>query len=313
MKKLVFLLLLLPWISVSQEYVDLFRIGYSQTFNNEFEVENSSTRVKSFDAGLTIPIVINKNHAFITGADFSVNNLQLFPDAEFTSLYSTNLKLGLASTWSEKWSTTFVLLPKIASDYKNISSEDFYFGGFALLKLKKNENLKYRFGIYATQEAFGIFTTPILGWYYLSPNKRFEMDMSLPITADVSYQLGLATVGVDYFGIGRSYNVHYKNAPTVYADLSSLEFAGYVQFNTLEESVLLRAKLGYSSNNYEVYAEGEKIDLGVSAFSFGDDRTQINPSLNGGIFFKVEAIYRFHFGENSENEKMEKVGAQLKY
>jgi len=297
LRKNVFLFLLLPWISFSQEYVDLLRIGYGQTFNNDFEDIESSTYVKSFEAGITFPIVFNENHALITGADLSRNNLQLFPDAEYTSLYSTNLKLGLASTWTEKWSTTIVLLPKIASDYKNISTDDFYFGGFALLKLKKNENLKYRFGVYASQEAFGLFTTPILGWYYLSPNKRFEMDMSLPISADISYKLGVTSLGMDYFGIGRSYNVHYENLPTVYADLSSLEFAGYLQFNALEESVLLRAKLGYSSNNYEVYAEGEKMNLGVSAFSFGDDRTQLNPSLNGGIFFKLEAIYRFHIRE----------------
>lgn len=294
MKKPLLLLLLLPLFGAAQEYVDILRIGYGQTFNNNFEGTDSSTSVKSFEAGFTFPIVLNVNQALITGADFSRNNLQLFPEAEFTSLYSTNLKLGLASTWSEKWSSTIVLLPKLASDYKNISGDDFYFGGFALLKLKKNENLKYRFGVYASQEAFGFFTTPILGWYYLSPNKRFEMDMSLPISADVSYKLGITTVGVDYFGIGRSYNVHYENSPTLYADLSSLEFAGYLQFNALEESVLLRAKLGYSSNNYEMYAEGEKMDLGVSAFSFGDDRTQLNPALNGGIFLKFEAIYRFH-------------------
>ena len=300
MRKIIFLILLVPWVFFSQEYVDLFRIGYGQTFNNNFEGADSSTYVKSFDAGFIFPVVLNENHALITGADFSRNNLQLFPEAEFTSLYSTNLKLGMASTWSEKWSTTLVLLPKIASDYKNISGNDFYFGGFALLKLKKNENLKYRFGVYATQEAFGFFTTPILGWYYLSPNRRFEMDMSLPISADVSYKFGITSVGIDYFGIGRSYNVHYKHAPTVYADLSSLEFAGYLQFNALEESVLLRAKLGYSSNNYEVYADGEKIDLGVSAFSFGDDRTQLNPSLDGGFFFKLEGIYRFHIRENSK-------------
>ncbi|SRX73176.1 DUF6268 family outer membrane beta-barrel protein [Aequorivita antarctica] len=303
MKRLLLLTFLFPFFSSAQEYVDLFRIGYGQTFENSFEGVDSNTSVKSFEAGFTFPVVLNENHALITGADFSSNNLQLFPEAEYTSLYSTNIKLGLASTWSEKWSTTIVLLPKIASDYKNISSNDFYMGGFALLKLKKNENLKYRFGVYASQEAFGLFTTPILGWYYLSPNKRFEMDMSLPISADVSYKLGITTIGVDYFGIGRSYNVHYENLPTLYADLSSLEFASYLQFNALEESVLLRAKLGYSSNNYEMYAEGDKIDLGISAFSFGDERTQLNPSLNGGIFFKFEAIYRFHIKEKSKAQE----------
>lgn len=301
MKRLLYLFLLFPFIISAQEYVDLFRIGYGQTFNNNFEGVDSNTNVESFEVGFTLPVVFNKNHALITGADFSFNKLQLYPKAEYTSLYSTNLKLGMASTWSEKWSSTIVLLPKIASDYRNITSNDFYFGGFVLLKLKKNENLKYRFGIYASQEAFGLFTTPILGWFYLSPNKRFEMDMSLPISADISYKLGATTLGLDYFGIGRNYNIQYENAPSQYADLSSLEFSGYLQFNTFEESVLLRAKLGYSSNDYEMYAKGDKMDLGVSAFSFGDNRTQLNPSISGGVFLKFEAIYRFHIAENSKN------------
>ncbi len=274
--------------------MDLFRIGYGQTLNNNFKDSDSDTNVDFFDVGFTFPIVLNDNHALITGADFSFNKVQLFPESTFSNLYSTNLKLGIASTWSEKWSTTIVLLPKIASDYHDISSDDFFLGAFALLKLKKNENLTYRFGFYGSQEAFGLFTTPILGWYYLSPNKRFEMDMSLPIAADVSYKLGATTVGIDYFGIGRSYNVHYENKKTLYADLSSLEFASYLQFNALQKCVLLRAKVGYSTNKYEMYAEGEKIDLGLSAFSFGDNRTQLNPTLSGGVFLKLEAIYRFH-------------------
>ena len=298
MKKLLFLTLFFPFFTSAQEYVDIFKIGYGQTLNNNFEGVDSSTNVEFFEAGFTFPVVLNENHTFITGADFSLNSVQLFPETEYSNLYSTSLVLGMASTWSEKWSTTIILLPKIASDYKNISSNDFYFGGFAILKLKKNENFKYKFGVYASQEAFGLFTTPILGWYYLSTNKRFMMDMSLPISADINYKFGATTIGIDYFGIGRSYNVHYENKPTIYADLSSLEFAGYFQFNVLEESILLRAKVGYSSNNYEMYAEGQEIDVGVSAFSFGDDRTQLNPSINGGVFLKVEAIYRFHIKES---------------
>src|SRR5690606_14628297 len=98
----------------AQEYVDLFRIGYGQTFNNNFEGTDSSTNVEFFDVGFTLPVVLNENHALITGVDFTLNNVQLFPEAEYSNLFSTNLKLGMASTWSEKWSTTIVLLPKIA-------------------------------------------------------------------------------------------------------------------------------------------------------------------------------------------------------
>lgn len=298
MKKIYLLLFLLPFSTFAQEYVDLLRIGYGQTFNNDFEGTGESTFVKSFDADLTIPVVINEKHAFITGAVYSRNNLQLFPNAESTSLHSTIVKFGLASTYNEKWSSTLVFLPKIASDYVNSSGEDIYFGGVALLKYQKNEHLKYRFGFYGSTEAFGFFTTPIIGWYYLSPNSKFEMDVSLPIAADVNYTFGITTLGFDYVGIGRSFRIT-ENDAEVYADVSSLEFASYLQFNALEKSVLLRAKLGYSSNNYEIYQEGEKIDLGLSAFSFGDDRTQLNPTLSGGLFLRFEAIYRFDISEDS--------------
>jgi len=300
LRKFSLLILLLPLFVAAQSYVDLFKIGYGQTFNNNFEGTTSSTQVKSFEVGLTFPVVLNEKHALITGFDFNSNNLQLFPNTEFTGLYSTTLKLGLASTYNEKWSSTIVLLPKIASDYENISGDDFYIGGFALLKLKKKENLIYRFGFYGTTEAFGFFTTPIIGWYYLSHNTKFEMDMSLPIAADINYCLGAATIGVDYYGIGRSFNITKEGAPSVYADLSSLEFASYIQFNTLQKSVLLRAKFGYSSNNFEVYQQGEKIDLGLSGFSFGDDRTQLNPEIQGGLFLRFEAIYRFHLVHEKE-------------
>lgn len=311
MKNRLLIIFLFPLFSFSQEYVDIFRINYGQTFKNEFKQADGSTHIKCFEAGFTLPFPINTSHAFITGADFSYNNLQLFPDAKFTDLYSTTLKLGMVSNWSEKWSTTIVLLPKLASNYQDISSDDFFMGGIAILKLKKKENLRYRFGLYASMEAYGLFTTPIFGWYYLSPNNRFEMDMSLPITADVSYKLGGVSIGMDYFGIGRSFNLHTKNSPPIYADLSSLEFAGYLQFRPFNESILLRTKLGYSSNDYEVYAKGDKIDLGISAVSLGDNRTQLNPSIIGSLFFRLEMIYRYDLKNKKENSPPQQSNKSL--
>lgn len=300
MKPLLFLLFLTTIYAQSQEYVDLFRIGYGQTFNNNFEGTSSSTQVDTFEADLIFPLPLSATQTLITGGSFSKNRLQLFPEAAFSNLFSTTLKLGLVSTYSSKWSSTMVLLPKLASDYQNITSDDLYFGGFALLKYQKKENLLFRFGAYGSQEAFGIFATPIFGWYYISDNGKFEMDMSLPIAADINYTFGAITVGMDYFGIGRSFNITEENVPESYVDLSSLEFAGYVQFNTYENSVLLRAKLGYSSNDYEVYTQEDNIDFGISAFSFGDDRIQLNPTINGGVFLKFEAIYRFQLSKKEE-------------
>lgn len=306
MKNILLSILFLSFTLHAQDYVDIVKVGYGQTFNNNFEGSTHHTSIKSFDVDLTYPIVLSEQNALITGIAFSQNNLQLYPEANFTNLYSSTLKIGLASTLNDLWSTTVVLLPKFASDYQNITKDDFYMGGFAILKYKKKENLIYRFGIYSSSEAFGLYATPIIGWYYLSPNQRFEMDMSLPISGEMNYNVGVATIGFDYFGIGRSFRLYESNDQSnSYVDLSSLEFSSYVQLNTLENSVLFRAKFGYSSNDYEVYADDNTIDFGLAAFTFGDDRSQLNPNLKGGLFVKFEAIYRFQI--KKEKTEIEKI------
>lgn len=303
LKRILLIILFTGPLVSSQNYVDLMRIGYGQTFNNDFEGTSDGTHINTFEADLTFPVIISEKQVFITGGSFSKNRLQLYPNAPFKNLFSTTLKLGLASTYSIRWSTTLVVLPKIASDYDNVTTKDLYVGGFALLKYQKTENLIYRFGAYGSQEAFGFFATPIVGWYYLSSDQKFEMDMSLPISADINYALGTITLGMDYFGIGRSFNTTDNDATKVYVDLSSLEFAGYIQFNTFEKSILIRAKVGYSSNNFELYNQGDKIDLGLSAFSFGDNRTQLNPHMQGGAFLKFEAVYRFQLLPGKEKKE----------
>lgn len=296
MKAYFFVIFLASCYCSAQDYIDILRLGYGNSFNNTFDITNSSTNIGSYEADLTFPIVLNEKNALITGAIYSKTWLQLFPEAENIHLNRTVLKIGLATTFSEKYSSTIVLLPKITSDYIDISGSDFYFGGLAIFKYKKKENLKYRFGIYASQEAFGLFTTPIIGWYYLSQNKKFEMDMTLPISADVNYKFEKFTVGIDYFGIGGSYKLHQENLNNQHAAVATLNLASYLQFEIYKD-ILLRGKLGYTTSNYEVYANNDKIDLGIAAFKFGDDRTQLNPTISGSAYFKVEVIYRYNIAK----------------
>ncbi len=242
------------------------------------------------------PVVINKKNTFITGIDFYSTSIRLFPKARLSHLYSTTLKIGWATTFSEKWSATFVLVPKIASDYQNITSGDVYLGGVALVKLKKTNHLKYRFGFYASTEAFGLFTTPIVGLYYKSPNRRFEIDASLPISATVNYSLAKFIVGFDYVGLGRSYKL--VTTPKVYVEQSSLEFSTFIQINPVAKSFLIRAKFGITTNEHEVYVIGDKIDFKISAFEFGNKRTLVNTSLSMAFFFRIQGIYRFTISKN---------------
>ena len=305
MKQLIFCLVFLPITLIAQEYVDVFKFGYSYSDQAKFKDTNENTPIKAFNAAVTLPIELSSKHVFLTGIDFSSHNLWLSPEYnQSTTLYNTIVKVGLATTFTEKWSTTLVLLPKIASDYKTISGDDFNFGIYALAKLKKSEYFKFRFGLYASTELFGVFATPIFGAYYLSPNKRFEIDASLPITAAVNYHFESVTVGFDYFAIGRSYNISQGTPTIVYVDQRPIEASTYIQFGLAENSILLRAKVGYSSNTNEVYAQGDRLNYRISAFSFGDNRTQLNPDILSSIFFKFEAIYRIHLKKNNATSKI---------
>jgi hypothetical protein len=305
LKQFIFYLLFFPLPLLAQEYVDILKIGYSNTSEAKFKDTNENTPINGFNAAVTLPIELNSKHIFLTGIDFSSQNLWLSPEySQSTTLYNTLLKVGLATTFSEKWSTTLVLLPKIASDYKTISGDDFNFGIYAIAKLKKSEYFKFRFGLYASTELFGVFATPIFGAYYLSPNKRFEIDASLPITAAVNYHFESVTVGFDYFAIGRSYNISQETPTLVYVDQRPIEASTYIQFGLAENSILLRAKLGYSSNTNEVYAQGDRLNYRISAFSFGDNRKQLNPDILSSVFFKFEAIYRIHLKKNNATSKI---------
>ena len=302
MKKFLFLLLLgATSLCYGQDYVDLFVLNYGQTSETDFEDGTGSTSRDILEATLTIPIPINENHAIITGLDFNQSNLEVSAASGNVNLYSTTLQLGWSGTINEKWSATVVMLPKIASDYEQIDGDDFYFGGFGILKLKKRENFFYKFGAYASSEAFGVFAVPIVGLYYLSPNEKFEANVSFPIAVNMNYKLGdRSKLGLDYVGIGRSFRLTTDGQKDTYIQQGNLEFAAYYEYGLFNNTILLRLMAGYVTNDFELYNENETYDLGLAAFRFGDDRTQLNADIDSGFYAKVGLRYRFYLNKDKE-------------
>lgn len=295
MKKLLFI----SFLSVSsfcnsQGFVDLFSINYGKSAATTYDNSFQTTTITNFDANLTFPIKLNEKRAIITGMDFSNNNLQLFPEENYINLYLTRIKAGININHSEHWSGTYMLLPKLSSDYINLGFDDFYMGGVAVLKYKKSENFSYKFGLYASNEAFGLFISPLIGLYYLSPSARFEMNLYLPNDADLNYRLTSKTkVGFDFVARGKSFKLTTDGLRSSYVENNSLEFSSYLQNNSLNKNVLIRLKIGFSTNTFEVYPINQKIDFATPLFKFGDNRTQLNSNLSSSAFIKIEAIYRF--------------------
>ena len=294
MKKSVLIsaLLLCANFSNAQNYVDLARFHYSNTPQNNFDSIGGATQVEDFGLDVTLPIQLNDSNAILTGFTLDQITTQYHPLEPYKTVSSINLKVGFNKKHSSKWSGTYLLLPKLASDFKNITKKDFQFGALALMKYHKKENLNYSAGLYYNSELFGPFIVPLLGLYYKSKNEKFEANLTLPIWADVNYQLNkFMKVGANFAAFVRSYHL---GEDAKYLVKKSNDVFGYLQFN-LTKSILLQTKTGYTiGRSYKVYNDNDIVDFGFSAFRFGDERTVLNPTFKDGLVFKMRLIYRFH-------------------
>jgi len=293
-KTIQLLFLILPFLVSAQEFIDLFSINYGKSQKTTFEESAVNTSISTFQTNLILPIVINEKYTAVTGVNFSSYSLQLFPNSNNNHLYSTNLRAGVMVNHSEHWSGIYLFLPKVASDYIDVSSEDVYLGGLALLKYKRNESFGYGVGLYGSTEAYGMSMTPVGTLYYHSPDKRFEMNFFLPNDADINYRLTDKTrIGVDFLGHGNSYKLTTDNIRSTYVENNSIDFSSYVQRSVFDKKVLLRLKVGYTLNEFRVYPIDQKLDLQILALKFGDNRTLLLENKSNTFLLKMEAIYRF--------------------
>lgn len=275
----------------AQDYVDLIKNHYAISPGNNYDSIDGKTDVEEFGTDITLPIVLKNENVFITGLTAEQINLKLHPLSNKKSISSFTLKLGYQIKHSEKVSGTYMLLPKLASDFKKFSSSDFQIGALALFKIKKSELFKYNAGLYYNNELFGPFIVPLFGFYYKSENKKFEANFTLPIWADINYSLNdWLNIGTNFSAFVRSYHLSQSNA---YVVKKTNEIFSYLQFK-IKKSFILQTKVGYSiGRSYQAYSDGDKTDFGLSAFRFGDDRTTLNPTFNDGLIYRVRLLYRF--------------------
>ena len=120
------------------------------------------------------------------------------------------------------------------------------------------------------------------------------MSVTFPTDFDLNYSATPKTkIGFDYSAIGKSYRITTENSQSSYVENNSLQFSAYIQNNSLYKNILFRIKVGVSTNEYDVYSINEKVNFRVSAFKFGDHRTQLNEKLSSSPFIMLESIYRF--------------------
>ncbi len=291
------LLLFLVINTFGQKYVDIAKFYYGNTAMNYFENSDSSTRIKELGLDLTIPIVINPSDALLTGLIYERIQTKLFESDPEETISVLGLRMGLSKKHSDKWSGTYLLIPKLASDFESIGKRDFQIGAIALMKYTKRDDLNYKLGVYYNSELFGPFIVPLFGLYYLSPDKKFETNLTLPFLADMNYKLhDRLHVGVNFFGQIRTYhltNISSTNSSPGYVLKATNDLYGYLKFN-LSKGLSIQTRVGYSlGRSYRVYEDTDKITFGSVLLKVGDDRQQLNTDFSNGFVFQATLLYRF--------------------
>ena len=294
---LILLYCLNTFFIFSQNYVDLLKVNFNTTNFNTFDSSSSKTQVNELMLDFTIPIKLNEKTSLISGLIYENIQTKLFEDGNVKTFGSTTLKVGANKLINDRWSATAVLLPKIASDYKSISGKDIQFGAIGIMKYKKSDNKNFKFGLYYNSELFGPFFVPMIGMYYLSPNKKFETNIMLPLQADVNYKLiPFINVGLNFNGQIRSYHLTdvTPSFKSTYIARSTNELYAYLKFNATK-NISITIKVGQSiGRTYKVFDEGDKVTFGLPATFIGGKRQQLNTNFSNGMIFQATLLYRFN-------------------
>ena len=286
------------FLGFSQNYFDIVNLTYTNTPPNDFEISNSQTTVEEFALELNFPIIINEKTILLTGLFANKTRVNLDVNMPSSNLNVLGLNFGINKTFNDKWSSIFMIFSKIASDKIKLSNDNLQLGFLSLFTNKKRDDLKYKYGVYANTEKYGLIIVPVFGLYYVSPNKKFEANLNLPIFADINFKMSdKFWLGMKFDGLGTTYNLNEQNYSVngAYVSKTSNELVSYLSFK-LSKALYINTKVGYAiSRNYEVYDANDKIDLALGSIYFGDHRTQLNERFKDGAIFKVELFYRLHF------------------
>ncbi len=274
-------------LCLGQEYVDLARIEYNQGLPQTFNDTAGTGIFSELALDLLAPIVINDRFAIVTGVLIERTDVSLLPRQE-ASLYGNMVKLGANIKYNEKWSGTYLILPKFSSDLLKIRQRDIQIGALAFIKYRVNLNFNYRFGVYVNSDLYAPMFVPFAGIYLLK--KNWEIKAALPINAEINRQIGAHfKIGARFDGINKSYNSNDGTNQYVEKVNNELGILARLMFSNFRFQFFGGHSLGRS---FRTYAYGDRFDLAISAIKINNQRSIQNEDFSDGQVFRFSFLYR---------------------
>jgi hypothetical protein len=277
----------------AQDYVDVFRLSSNNGFlTNNFD--SQVTGVYNQQAQLYYPIRLSESFVVLTGFTAENTNIDLRGALSRENLIMARLNLGVKLFHSDRWNGTYLILPKIASNFKQLDSRDIQIGGLALMSYKISEQLSIKFGLYVSSENHGSTITPLLGMWYRSKNRKFYINAVLPIRADINYTIvGNFSVGADLLTSVKSYDLSSGNID-MYTQEESIRIGAYLAYGFLDGAAIIRLRGGYDLSRYGLFGSSDVLGGQVLTFPLStDNRFRLNPEFTNGPYIAGDLIYRF--------------------
>lgn len=195
--------------SLAQPYTDIASLS-AQQLNTKYKNIPNKNITNNYFAGLLLPFKIDSNNTIIVRLNAEQLVTKNISEPQVTgNLYAVTLGVGMQHFFSKKFSTVFLLMPKIASDFKDkLNKYDKQFGGSLLLQYKFGKNMRAKAGLFYNREPFGNFFVPLFGVdWQISP--RWMLYGTFPLLNRIEFKINehfYTGVGARIYG--RSYRLN---------------------------------------------------------------------------------------------------------
>lgn len=276
----------------SQQKFTVATLDYMFSPNNTYVEKDTTSYTGYFSGSINYPIVLNEKSTIISGIMGNSWAVKYNPELKWpTNFHSLGLTLGYNHKFTKDKSFVFILLPRLNSDYKSINADALQLGFFTTYNKRSSEKFLWKVGLYFNTEFFGPFVVPLFGLNW-DVSDKFNISGDLPIWAKINYKVSKPfAVGVGYKALVSSYRFSVES-DDYYTSRFAIEPYFYLDFE-VAKNIYWSGKAGYTmSRNYPVYDKDDQLDWQLSFVKFGNDRTQLNPIIENGVFFEFGIAYK---------------------